>query len=55
VIQLILYPKKNKVHVNQIHDTEAANVKPHLFQHRWECEILLMLLLEGQAGKTLAL
>jgi IS30 family transposase len=35
VIQLILYPKKNKVHVNQMHDTEAANVKPHLFQHRW--------------------
>lgn len=53
MIQLVLYPQKNRVHVIQAHAADVSKEVPYQFQRRWECQILSMLLLEGQAGRAL--
>lgn len=53
MIQLVLYPQQNRVYVNQAFATDLSKEAPFQFQRRWECQILSMLLLEGQAGRAL--
>lgn len=53
MIQLVLYPQQNRVHVIQTHAAEVSKEVPYQFQRRWECQILSMLLVEGQVGQAL--
>lgn len=55
LITIALFPRQNKLHVTEpaVGSAVVSVELVHQFSRRWECQILSMLLAEGQAGKAL--
>lgn len=54
ILTITLYPEQNKVHVAASEDKDGQNAgEVHQFKHRWECQLLSLLWLEGQVGRPL--
>jgi tetratricopeptide (TPR) repeat protein len=57
ILSITLYPQQNKVHFADGEDQGCKHAEVgravHQFKHRWECQVLSLLWLEGQVGHPL--